>query len=98
MNRYVDYKATVWFRIPVHTKEALERVKKSLEKGETPIGIYEDLANQEGIGPCECLFDTEEFMSVKENGNNPTIEIYDSVENSNFQKYIWDNKNGDVKE
>lgn len=32
MDSYLDYKATVWFRIPIQDKQALEKVKEKYNK------------------------------------------------------------------
>jgi len=66
MEHYIDYKATVWFRIPIK-KEDLELITNKLVSGETPADLYND-ENLE-LGQCEPLYDTEEFILPIENDN-----------------------------
>ena len=91
MTNYIDYKATVWFRIPINDIEdnlILDRIKQHLESGETPDELYnhEDLE----IGQCEPMYDTEEFLTSEDNGDCPTVEIYKDGE------LIWNNTIGDI--
>jgi hypothetical protein len=82
---YLDYKATVWFRIPIKSKEYLEKVKNMIESGDSPSDLYNDLDIEHEIGECEVLFETEEFINPEENQNQSTIEIYEDG------KLIWRN-------
>lgn len=85
-NIYLDYKATVWFRIPIYSKESLEEIKELLNKGFTPGELY-DLDLEGKIGQCEPLYDTEEFIHPEENADFPTVEIFKDTE------VIWNNVN-----
>ena len=91
MEHYLDYKPTVWFRIPIKSKEDLELVKTKLANGETPSDLYND-ENLE-VGQCEPLYDTEEFMLPVENDNQSTIELFEfqKIDNCTQPIMIWDN-------
>ena len=91
MEHYLDYKATVWFRIPINSKEDLELVKTKLANGEAPSDLYND-ENLE-VGQCEPLYDTEEFMLPVENDNQSTIELFEfqKIDNCTQPIMIWDN-------
>lgn len=82
MEHYIDYKATVWFRIPIK-KEDLELITNKLVNGETPADLYNDIDLE--LGQCEPLYDTEEFMLPSENDNQNTIEIFSDTQ------VIWHN-------
>lgn len=90
MEHYIDYKATVWFRIPIK-KEDLELITNKLVSGETPADLYND-ENLE-LGQCEPLYDTEEFILPIENDNQSTIELYEiqKIDNCTQPIMIWDN-------
>jgi hypothetical protein len=91
MKHYLDYKATVWFRIPINSKEDVELVKNKLFNGETPSDLYNDEILE--VGQCELLYDTEEFMLPVENDNQSTIELYEiqKIDNCTQPIMIWDN-------
>ena len=90
MDRYLDYKATVWFRIPIQSEENLQKVKQKIEEGLLPYELYNDLDIEHELGQCEPLYDTEEFISPNENDGQSTIELYSGDDNGN-QECIWDN-------
>jgi hypothetical protein len=91
MKHYLDYKATVWFRIPINSKEDVELVKNKLFNGKTPSDLYNDEILE--VGQCELLYDTEEFMLPVENDNQSTIELYEiqKIDNCTQPIMIWDN-------
>jgi hypothetical protein len=95
--KHIDYKATVWFRIPVHNDDTLETIKQMLEKGYNPARLYEELyqkGDSDSLGDRETLWDTEEPMSPSDNDGQPTIELVDEERN-----ILWDNsKKQDVPE
>lgn len=88
MEHYLDYKATIWFRIPIDSKEALDKVIEKVEQGILPSELYNDMSEE--LGKCECMLDSEEFISPTENDGQSTIEIYSGNDNGN-QECIWDN-------
>ncbi len=90
MDKYLDYKATIWFRIPIQTEEALEKVKEKINSGLLPSELYNELSTEHDLGQCECLYETEEFISSNENDGQSTIELYSGDDNGN-QECIWDN-------
>lgn len=89
MDGYLDYKATVWFRIPIQDKQTLEKVKEKIQQGMLPSELYNDSDIKHELGQCESLLETEEFISPNENDGQSTIEIY-SEGDKNLQ-LIWDN-------
>lgn len=84
---HIDYKATIWFRIPIEKKEVLHQCIAILQNGGTINDLYDDI-DENDIGQCETLYDSEEHLSIQQNNNNATIEAfinkYDTVP-------IWDN-------
>ena len=80
---YVDYKATIWFRIPVDNKEVLDKCIDMLMAGHLPSALYDELDND--LGSCDVMYETEEFLHPEDNGDQPTIEVYED------DKKIWDN-------
>ena len=89
MDSYLDYKATIWFRIPIQNKETLEKVKEKIQQGMLPSELYNDLDTEHELGTCELLYDTEEFISPNENDGQSTIEIYENGDKD--VQIIWDN-------
>lgn len=90
MDKYLDYKATIWFRIPIQSEEVLQKVKQKIEEGLLPSELYNELDTEHELGQCELLYDTEEFISPNENDGQSTIELYGGSDNGN-QECIWDN-------
>ena len=86
MYGYLDYKATIWCRIPIKSNDALKRVQEKIEANILPSELYNDLDSDNDVGRCEILYETEEFISPNENDGNATIEIWDDEGN-----FIWDN-------
>ncbi len=84
MSNYIDYKATIWLRIPIESDKVLKKVKKRIEEGLLPAELYDKLS-MEDLSQCETLYDTEEFINPNENNGQATIEIYKD------DKLIWDN-------
>lgn len=74
----LDQKVTIWMRTPFEVEaETLEEAKqKAIE--------FHQKGNTENLGWVE-LLDTREFLSVEENGGEPTEEIFFNGEN------IWHN-------
>lgn len=84
---YVDYKATIWGRLHFEKDADMQKIIKKLEEGFLPSELCDDESLK--FSYFEHLFDTEEYITPKENNNEPTIEVY---ENSN-NECIWNNKN-----
>lgn len=84
---YVDYKATIWGRLYFEKDADMQKIIKKLEEGFLPSELCDDESLK--FTYFEHLIDTEEYITPKENNNEPTIEIY---ENSN-NECIWNNKN-----
>ena len=76
MDNYLDYKATIWFRIPIGNKKVLDEVIQKIKQGMRPSELYDELDIEHELGQCEPLFETEEFISPNENDGQSTIEIY----------------------
>jgi hypothetical protein len=81
--KYVDVKITVWERYHFNETSQLNKVIEELEKTSD---IDDILDPNLGYSHMELISDTRESLSVEDNQDNPTIEVYmdDSV--------IWDNK------
>ena len=77
-NFTLDQKVTVWMQTPFEIEaETLEEAKqKAIE--------FHQNGNTSSIG-WEELLDTQEFLSVEENGGEPTEELFFNGEN------IWHN-------
>lgn len=84
---YVDYKATIWGRLYFEEDTDMQKIIKKLEEGFLPSELCDDESLK--FSHFEHLFDTEEYITPKENNDEPTIEVY---ENSNNER-IWNNKN-----
>lgn len=88
--RSLDYKAAIWCRLHLPDSVDIEEVKKKLEEGMHPLDIaYEDgvLQSKKAYETIEMeyLEESEELLTVEENGEFSTIEI---VEND---EVIWQN-------
>ena len=76
---YVDTKCTTWYRtnFEIEAENEEEAKKKAIE-------FLDD--SERDILPWEQIDDTTESMSIKENDNQSTEELYDTDGNM-----IWDN-------
>lgn len=79
-NFYLDTKVTTWMRTPFEIEaETLEEAKqKAIE--------FHKQSNTSSIGWDEVM-DTQEQMSVEDNGGEPTEELFCEDDNTN----IWTN-------
>ena len=78
---YVDQKCSVWERVQFEVEadtieEAKKKAIKLFQQGEYDMG-----------GDVETMYDTMEFMDLKDNNGNPTLELY------YHDNLITDNKN-----
>ena len=87
MSKYIDVKYTVWGRYHLDEDTDLQPIIKMLEETEN----IDSICDLDGFIEYESMVETEEFIIVKENNNQPTIEVYDG---ENFQDCIWDNVKG----
>ena len=71
MRIYLDEKLTIWRR--TYYDANTEDLNKAIQQGNVEEYI-DSLETQES----ELLYETEEPMSVKENGNQPTIEVFNN--------------------
>lgn len=81
MSKYVDIKVTIWQRL--HFKEDAD-LQKIIDTIQT-VGQNYICDDSFGFTECETLLETEDMMTVEENEDNPTVEVYDEDE------LIWDN-------
>lgn len=83
---YVDRKVTTWVR-ETHYLDA----KSIYEAMSTMKEDFEDNLCQDTdtFSEREMMYDTEECITVKENGDNPTVELY--VDEDNGLEFIADN-------
>jgi hypothetical protein len=86
---YIDYKASVWFRIEIDTDpETFDQIVSDIEKGTTPSELY-DLYDQ-AISGSTPLLETEELLEQGETyTESNTIEIFEKQNQG--EKLIWTN-------
>ena len=77
----VDFKVTTWERVEV-PEEHKESVLEAIKSGEisTAQDIFNFLVDDDGGLSCHKLDETDEQMTVDENGGNSTIEVLDGEE------------------
>jgi len=96
MENYLDYKATIWCRIPIIDDTVIMEIIKKLNDGLLPSELYNESDLKNKLGQCEFLYDTEEFMPIVENDNQSTIEIYTGNDSGTYD-CIWDNEKDRIK-
>jgi hypothetical protein len=90
MSKYIDVKYTVWGRYKFDDDTDLLPIIKKLEEDSHP----QSICDFEGYQEYESMTETEEFIPIEENDNQPTIEVYENVKDTqNWQECIWDNVN-----
>lgn len=80
---YIDVKVTVWNRLHFKDEADMKAIAEIVAKD----GVYDAIDDEYGFFESETLYDTEEKITVEENGQQPTIEVYANTE------MIWDNVN-----
>ena len=89
----IHYKYTIWGRIRLDEfKITKEEVLDKLQKGLSPDDIAfpnDDINSQFSV-----LYDTEEELSVEDNGGNATIELMEYQEGKVGLQCIWNNVDG----
>ena len=89
MENYLDYKATIWVRIPIDKEENISKIIESLENiHSNPDYLDEVLFNdEESIHmTSDYLYNTQEYLPIEDNQGNATIEIFKD------NKQIWSNE------
>ena len=93
MTKYIDYKYTTWGRLYFKEDTDMQMIINKLDKeGYIP----SELCNYPELGFDEFkeIENTEEYITPEENDNQPTIEVYQRLDNTdNWQECIWDNVN-----
>jgi hypothetical protein len=81
---YVDVKVTVWQRIQLNEEDGvtLNEIKNTIENE----GVNALWDRKDCDISWETILETEEYMSVSENGGCSTVEIYDDDGN-----LLWEN-------
>jgi hypothetical protein len=83
-NFNLDSKRTIWYReffeVEANTEEEAKEIAIKMAKYDEFDSTYH----------CEVLFDTSEQMSVEDNDNQTTQELY---LNDTHEELIWDNLN-----
>lgn len=80
---YVDVKVNVWQRIHLNEEGAtLNDIKKTIEEG----GVGSLWDREDCDIYWETMVETEEYISVSENGGCSTVEVYDDDGN-----LLWKN-------
>lgn len=85
---YVDVKVTIWQRIYLMENETVteQEVIEMLKENDPYMGcLWEDIRFDPRK---ESIDETEEHITVKDNGGCSTVELYDD-----FGKLIWENGN-----
>ena len=77
---YVDQKITMWQRtyFTLHAEsypDAIQKVNDHFKNKPKPVDMLDELGEQ---GDYEWVYDSAIDMTKEENGNNPTIEVYDN--------------------
>lgn len=84
----VKYKVTIWREMDVPDELTDEQALEIVKKYEDPNDIYEDFCDKTESyeTPDEFMLNTEEYMTVEENGYQPTIEYHNDK-----GEIIWTN-------
>jgi hypothetical protein len=87
-NKYLDTKVTIWKRINIPDCYSLEEIKK-MQKENTLYDILEEEHNDYE----DFIFETEEIMSLSENDNQSTMELFEFQTEKGLTQpiLIWDN-------
>lgn len=94
MRKYLDYKFESWGRMYFKEDTDMSKIIEKLEQGYLPSELCDD--PDLGFDEFEQISDTEEYITPQENGNQPTIEVYQNIKDiENWQECIWDNVNKD---
>lgn len=92
MRNYLDYKHTNWSRLYFKKGTDMSKIIDKLEQGYLPSELCDD--PELGFDEFKQIDDTEEYITPSENDNQPTIEIYENVKDTeHWQECIWDNVN-----
>ena len=89
MENYLDYKATIWVRVPIDKEENIPKIIESLENiNGDPEYLDDILFNDEEntYMTFDYLYDTQDYLSIEDNQGNATIEIFKD------NKQIWSNE------
>ena len=89
MENYLDYKATIWVRIPIDKEENISKIIESLETINGDPEYLDDILfnEEEDINmTSDYLYDTQGYLSIEDNQGNATIEIFKD------NKQIWSNE------
>ena len=75
---YVDFKVTIWERVHIDD-ESVEKVAEKIKKGIVTCSndVYSEFDERVAI-ECEILHETAEQMSLEENDNQSTIELFNA--------------------
>ena len=75
---YVDFKITIWERVHIDD-ENVEKVAEKIKDGTITCSndVYSEFDERVAID-CEILHETSEQMTLEENDNQSTIELFNS--------------------
>ena len=79
--KHVDIKVTVWNRIHFKDETDMKKLIEIINDQGIDAVIDDDL----GFTECECLYDTEEKISVADNLGSSTVEVYEDGQ------LLWEN-------
>lgn len=72
---YIDFKETVWSRVEIPEKLRVE-VSMMINDGVTMQEIFDFIVEKKGDSTYDVIYDTSEFMTLKDNKGDSTIELY----------------------
>ena len=74
MSKHVDVKVTIWGRLHFTDDADMNKVIEVIKNSHSTNDVCDEIF---GFLIYEVLYDTEEELSVNDNGGNPTIEVFD---------------------
>ena len=85
---YVDFKITAWERVEV-SDEIADKVLQMIKDGEirTANDLFEDEELEDYCGVTSLVPETEDYMTLEENGGASTIEVLERKDHENVTIY-----------
>lgn len=72
MNNYIDIKVTVWNRLFFTDKTDMKNIAGIIAQDD----LSEIISDEYGFIRNETLYETDEYLTPEQNGQQPTIEVY----------------------
>ena len=86
MGNYVDYKISMWVRIPIEHTDNIPAIIEKFKAGELPSGVDGELYAEDGSPEYDNMYDTEEYLTPSQNNGDATVEIFQN------NKQVWNNQ------